>query len=228
MWQEERYQRIRLLLSKMQRVSTDRIMADLNVSRETVRRDLVDLEALGELKRVHGGAVQVGDEAPIAERAQTHVKAKLAIARGGQAGRAADAVHRCGHDHDAAGRGTGEAVGPHDRHELDRRRAEDAVERPGAGEERNDPARRDDRQPRGRDRRRRHGRRDIPLPRRSRAAVTGGRRCRARRDQLRPDGNRSGARDGQQRGGRRDPPISASSARTAGSASASRRGSAHW
>ena len=81
MWQEERYQRIRLLLSKMQRVSTDRIMADLNVSRETVRRDLVDLEALGELKRVHGGAVQVGDEAPIAERAQTHVKAKLAIAR---------------------------------------------------------------------------------------------------------------------------------------------------
>ncbi|WP_396331506.1 DeoR/GlpR family DNA-binding transcription regulator [Burkholderia anthina] len=81
MWQEERYQRIRLLLSKMQRVSTDRIMADLNVSRETVRRDLVDLEAMGELKRVHGGAVQVGDEAPIAERAQTHVKAKLAIAR---------------------------------------------------------------------------------------------------------------------------------------------------
>ena len=81
MWQEERYQRIRLLLSKMQRVSTDRIMADLNVSRETVRRDLVDLEALGELKRVHGGAVQVGDEAPIAERAQTHVKAKLSIAR---------------------------------------------------------------------------------------------------------------------------------------------------
>ena len=34
MWQEERYQRIRLLLSKMQRVSTDRIMADLNVSRK--------------------------------------------------------------------------------------------------------------------------------------------------------------------------------------------------
>ena len=58
MWQEDRHQRIRALLSTLQRVSTERIMADLGVSRETVRRDLLDLEALGELRRVHGGAIK--------------------------------------------------------------------------------------------------------------------------------------------------------------------------
>lgn len=65
MWQEDRYNRIRALLSTLQRVSTERIMAELNVSRETVRRDLLDLEAMGELKRVHGGVIRVDDEAPI-------------------------------------------------------------------------------------------------------------------------------------------------------------------
>jgi DeoR family transcriptional regulator, fructose operon transcriptional repressor len=81
MWQEDRHQRIRALLSTLQRVSTERIMADLGVSRETVRRDLLDLEALGELRRVHGGATKPAEEAPIAERAQTHVKSKIAIAK---------------------------------------------------------------------------------------------------------------------------------------------------
>lgn len=85
MWQEERHQRIRALLSTLERVSTERIMADLEVSRETVRRDLLDLEALGTLRRVHGGAVvaQLGgdSEAPIAERARMRVKAKVALAR---------------------------------------------------------------------------------------------------------------------------------------------------
>ncbi len=47
----------RCFLDAPQRVSTERIMADLGVSRETVRRDLLDLEALGELRRVHGGAI---------------------------------------------------------------------------------------------------------------------------------------------------------------------------
>ncbi|WP_133649992.1 DeoR/GlpR family DNA-binding transcription regulator [Paraburkholderia flava] len=81
MWQKDRHQRIRALLSTLQRVSTERIMTDLDVSRETVRRDLLDLEALGELRRVHGGAVRPGDEAPIAERAHTHVKSKTAIVK---------------------------------------------------------------------------------------------------------------------------------------------------
>lgn len=69
------------MLSTFQRVSTERIMANLDVSRETVRRDLLDLEAMGELKRVHGGAIKPTDEAPIAERAQTRVTFKAAIAR---------------------------------------------------------------------------------------------------------------------------------------------------
>ncbi len=81
MWQEDRHQRIRTLLGTLHRVSTERIMADLGVSRETVRRDLLDLEAAGELKRVHGGAIKPGTEAPIEERAQTRVRAKSAIAR---------------------------------------------------------------------------------------------------------------------------------------------------
>jgi DeoR family fructose operon transcriptional repressor len=80
MWQEDRHQRIRALLSTLKRVSTERIMADLGVSRETVRRDLLDLEALGELRRVHGGAIKPADEAPIAERAHTRVKSKTTSA----------------------------------------------------------------------------------------------------------------------------------------------------
>ncbi len=91
MWQEDRHQRIRTLISTFKRVSTERIMADLGVSRETVRRDLLDLEALGELRRVHGGAIKPADEAPIDERAHTRVKAKMAIAK------AATAVVASGH-----------------------------------------------------------------------------------------------------------------------------------
>ncbi|CDY79803.1 Transcriptional regulators of sugar metabolism [Caballeronia glathei] len=81
MWQEDRHQRIRAILATLGRVSTERIMAELGVSRETVRRDLVDLEALGELRRVHGGATHPADEAPITERSHTRVKAKRSIAR---------------------------------------------------------------------------------------------------------------------------------------------------
>jgi DeoR/GlpR family transcriptional regulator of sugar metabolism len=81
MWQEELYQRIRALLSSLQQVSTDRIVGELGVSRETVRRDLLELEAMGELRRVHGGAVPVHSEPPIAERVHTRVKYNRASAR---------------------------------------------------------------------------------------------------------------------------------------------------
>jgi DeoR/GlpR family transcriptional regulator of sugar metabolism len=82
MWQEERYQRIRALLSTLQRVTTERLVAELNVSRETVRRDLAALEELGELKRIHGGAVRaMEEEAPLAERAASNVKFKRDLAR---------------------------------------------------------------------------------------------------------------------------------------------------
>ncbi|MBI3899409.1 MAG: DeoR/GlpR transcriptional regulator [Gammaproteobacteria bacterium] len=81
MWQEQRYRCIRSLLATYQQVSTDQIVTELGVSRETVRRDLLELEALGELKRVHGGAIKVEDEPPIEERVHTRVKFKRAIAR---------------------------------------------------------------------------------------------------------------------------------------------------
>lgn len=69
MWQEERYQRIRKMLAALRSASTDRIAEELGVSRETVRRDLIALEARGELRRTHGGAVLDG-EAP--EHDPTH------------------------------------------------------------------------------------------------------------------------------------------------------------
>lgn len=80
MWQEDRLHRIRGLLATFQQLTTDRIAADLGVSRETVRRDLILLEAQGELRRVHGGAVLNDAEPPFAERAQTRVRFKRAIA----------------------------------------------------------------------------------------------------------------------------------------------------
>ncbi len=80
---EERHQRIRALLTALHRVTTDRIAADLGVSRETVRRDVVELETRGELRRVHGGVVAVGPEPepPIAVRTQVRQKEKRAIAK---------------------------------------------------------------------------------------------------------------------------------------------------
>ena len=57
MLREERHLRIRTLLSTLSRVSTERIEQDLQVSRETVRRDILALEDQGVLRRVHGGVV---------------------------------------------------------------------------------------------------------------------------------------------------------------------------
>lgn len=83
MLQEERYQRIRALLASFTRLSTERIAKDLGVSRETARRDLVALEALGELRRVHGGVVlnQPEAEPPFDRRLKSRHREKRAIAK---------------------------------------------------------------------------------------------------------------------------------------------------
>jgi DeoR/GlpR family transcriptional regulator of sugar metabolism len=80
---EERYDRIRVLLANFQRVPTDRIAIDLGVSRETVRRDVLRLEQLGELRRVYGGVVALGHEPepPIGERSRVRMNEKRQIAR---------------------------------------------------------------------------------------------------------------------------------------------------
>lgn len=84
MLQEERYQRITSLLTSFKRVSTEQIIRELRVSRETVRRDLLALEGLGHLRRVHGGIITMHhtpEEAPFKERLQARHIEKRAIAR---------------------------------------------------------------------------------------------------------------------------------------------------
>lgn len=82
MWHEERRQRIRSLIDTFGRVSIDRVTGDFGVSRETIRRDLLEMEAEGELRRVRGGAVanEDGREAPYRVRSAVRVREKRAIA----------------------------------------------------------------------------------------------------------------------------------------------------
>jgi DeoR/GlpR family transcriptional regulator of sugar metabolism len=64
------------------RVLAADLSADLDVSSDTIRRDLRELDALGLLRRVHGGALpRHGDAAPFAARARRAPEAKASIAR---------------------------------------------------------------------------------------------------------------------------------------------------
>ncbi len=63
MWQEDRHRRIRSIVATLHSVTTDRIVEELGVSRETVRRDLIELEAQGALRRTHGGVVSLASTA---------------------------------------------------------------------------------------------------------------------------------------------------------------------
>ncbi len=67
---KERYHRIIALLKKNGAVTTTELTTLLDVSIETVRRDLLHLERLGKLQRVHGGAVGGGVMQPYAELPQ--------------------------------------------------------------------------------------------------------------------------------------------------------------
>ena len=83
MWPHERHSKILELLNEEKRISTQRLAGVLDVSRETVRRDLAELEQEGVLRRVHGGAVApertVEPERVFAERLQAHAEEKRAI-----------------------------------------------------------------------------------------------------------------------------------------------------
>jgi DeoR/GlpR family transcriptional regulator of sugar metabolism len=64
------------------RVLATDLSAELDVSSDTIRRDLRELDALGLLRRVHGGALpRHGDAAPFAARARRAPEAKASIAR---------------------------------------------------------------------------------------------------------------------------------------------------
>lgn len=83
MWAKERHQRILAMLAANQQVSANDLAGMLGVSRETVRRDLLDLEAIGKVARVHGGAVlpEARTEDPFQQRMATQIRAKSEIAK---------------------------------------------------------------------------------------------------------------------------------------------------
>ncbi len=82
MLQEDRFARIQSLLSSLDRISTERLILDMQVSRETVRQDLLALESLGLVRRVHGGVARVTqDEPPFVQRQALRVTEKRAIAK---------------------------------------------------------------------------------------------------------------------------------------------------
>lgn len=84
MWVAERHRRILDLLQTHQRLTTEHFAERLGVSRETVRRDLIELERCGQLARVHGGAVPPSatarPEPAYVERTGLHLPQKHEIA----------------------------------------------------------------------------------------------------------------------------------------------------
>ncbi|WP_374313838.1 DeoR/GlpR family DNA-binding transcription regulator [Microbacterium sp.] len=83
MYATERQDAIERELVAAGRVSVVELAGMFDVTTETVRRDLAQLEASGILRRVHGGAVATDrastSESPLTERLQRHSAAKSAI-----------------------------------------------------------------------------------------------------------------------------------------------------
>ncbi len=80
MWAKDRHHRILALLAAREQVSMENLAEEFGVSRETLRRDIVQLEAEGRLKRVHGGFMRVGGtEPPFQSRMETNAEAKRRI-----------------------------------------------------------------------------------------------------------------------------------------------------
>jgi DeoR/GlpR family transcriptional regulator of sugar metabolism len=78
----ERQAAIVELLNQRGRVLANDLGTELGVSADTIRRDLRELDELGLLRRVHGGALpRTGDAAPFAARARRAPEAKASIAR---------------------------------------------------------------------------------------------------------------------------------------------------
>ncbi len=85
MLQRERYERILAKLKKKHAVKVASLAKELGISESTIRRDINELEQMGKLKRVFGGAVPVSSdmlfgETDITSRAQLQVEEKDRIA----------------------------------------------------------------------------------------------------------------------------------------------------
>jgi DeoR family transcriptional regulator, fructose operon transcriptional repressor len=83
---EERHQRLLALARRNGRVEVAVVAAEFGVARETIRRDLSELERRGLVRRTHGGAYPVesaGFETNLAQRVTLHVENKRRIAAEG-------------------------------------------------------------------------------------------------------------------------------------------------
>jgi DeoR family fructose operon transcriptional repressor len=79
----ERYERVLSRLRADGHVEIGTLARELEVTPETVRRDLIKLEARGQLRRVHGGALPVDGhraEPPLGKRGTTQIDEKRRIA----------------------------------------------------------------------------------------------------------------------------------------------------
>ena len=85
MYAEERHQAIAELVASRGRVAVTELASHFDVTTETVRRDLSQLEKLRLLRRVHGGAVSTRSvtmlEAQLPDRDQVNAEEKERIAR---------------------------------------------------------------------------------------------------------------------------------------------------
>ena len=81
MLQEERHQYILGHLQKQKRALTEELTGLLKVSSDTIRRDLIQLESEGKLRRVHGGAISVDFDTPFQPKEVYAQKEKVQIAR---------------------------------------------------------------------------------------------------------------------------------------------------
>ncbi|REE67318.1 DeoR family transcriptional regulator [Paenibacillus taihuensis] len=80
--QNDRQDEIIKRIKAKKSVRIGELTKSLNVTRETIRRDLYELEKLGIVKKVHGGAVlnRTCEEPPYAQRSVSRIEAKRAIA----------------------------------------------------------------------------------------------------------------------------------------------------
>lgn len=80
---DERRSRIAYLVRERGRVTVEDLAGEIDISRETIRRDLNALSAKGLVRKFHGGAARIaGDtEGSFHQRMGENVPAKLAIAR---------------------------------------------------------------------------------------------------------------------------------------------------
>ncbi|HEV7950528.1 MAG TPA: DeoR/GlpR family DNA-binding transcription regulator [Glaciihabitans sp.] len=84
MYAEERQDRVERIVADTGRVAVTDLAREFDVTTETIRRDLAQLEERGVLRRVHGGAVAAGNtsriEESVARRQDLNTAAKARIA----------------------------------------------------------------------------------------------------------------------------------------------------